>query len=985
MAYKKHIGAEFDSFSILNELPDIIIVLDKNQVVFQNKAATQHIGKIKNVKTFLNYFCKDESSRLSQFISDKITTTKKAISPFIARFKVKKGLITYEIDLKTIHTYKMVILKDHSIAFPDVEEGVYFEYTLGKESTLDCVLGHPLKLLGASTKRIKVAGGFDQLFNKSNGKSFTGFLKALNKKSDTIKLPFPIKNKQLDHAILLRYEREVCKPTGLIKLRAHLIESSIHESVKKLREEAHQKLDLILNNSNEVITFYTFYPKEKYVFVSPNIEKILGFKAEQLLTDNHFFEKRLKSDLKQYRMEVSWLKKNQRLQRDENRQFDYKIINNKGQDVWIENSLVPIKSKSGKIDFYMNILRDVTAKKEAALAAEVQNTNYRNLLDNSPVAYLIHDRGVCIYVNNAFLKLFKFKNKEQVNGKFLLDFMPVHERKTALERLERLYNQKQRGGHTLNLSIPDSGQNLLDVEISSVLIQFNNRDCVLSLITNIGEQREREEERLRNLATEVSNKKLKHEIRERQEVEKILKDKTAHLSAILESSTHLVWTVDVEFRITSFNKNFADVVKHQRDVVVRNGMRVDEHLDQAGPGYAAYWYPLYERGFKGEKLEFEKEDVINGKIVYRRVFINPIHTPGGAVTELSCIANDITESKHNEQRLVMQTSKLSAIFDSSHHYIWSVDREGHLTSFNRNYFDLVSSLYNTIPYVGFKLDRGVLSQNKEYNDELKNQYALAFSGRATNFEVQTKDRSNQLIYLDIFLNPIYEKSEVVEVSGIAHNITDKKLVQQKMEVSLKEKEILLREVHHRVKNNMQVISSILNLQSSYVSDEYALMLLQESQNRIKTMAYIHESLYQNKSFTSVNFTEYARTLVRNIVQSYSYSSDKIKLEVQTEQVVLSLDNSIPVGLILNELVTNAIKHAFPGNRKGTVFFKLYSTESFVYLEVKDDGVGFAPGVDVLNSHTLGFQLVQTLTEQVEGELTHESKPGETIISVRFKK
>lgn len=195
----------------------------------------------------------------------------------------------------------------------------------------------------------------------------------------------------------------------------------------------------------------------------------------------------------------------------------------------------------------------------------------------------------------------------------------------------------------------------------------------------------------------------------------------------------------------------------------------------------------------------------------------------------------------------------------------------------------------------------------------------------------------------------------------------------------------MREVHHRVKNNMQVISSILNLQSSYVSDEYALMLLQESQNRIKTMAYIHESLYQNKSFTSVNFTEYARTLVRNIIQSYSYSSDKIGLVADTEHVVLSLDNSIPVGLILNELITNAIKHAFPGNRKGTVFFRLYNVESFVYLEVKDDGVGFAPGVDVLNSQSLGFQLVQTLTEQVDGELKYDSKPGETVISVRFRK
>jgi two-component sensor histidine kinase len=279
----------------------------------------------------------------------------------------------------------------------------------------------------------------------------------------------------------------------------------------------------------------------------------------------------------------------------------------------------------------------------------------------------------------------------------------------------------------------------------------------------------------------------------------------------------------------------------------------------------------------------------------------------------------------------------------------------------------------------------VLSQNKEYNDELVTHYELAFNGKATNFEIQTKDRDNQTIFLDIFLNPIYEKSEVVEVSGIAHNITDKKQVQQKMEVSLKEKEILLREVHHRVKNNMQVISSILNLQSSYVSDEYALMLLQESQNRIKTMAYIHESLYQNKSFTSVNFTEYARTLVRNIIQSYSYSSDKIGLVADTEHVVLSLDNSIPVGLILNELITNAIKHAFPGNRKGTVFFRLYNVESFVYLEVKDDGVGFAPGVDVLNSQSLGFQLVQTLTEQVDGELKYDSKPGETVISVRFRK
>jgi two-component sensor histidine kinase len=184
---------------------------------------------------------------------------------------------------------------------------------------------------------------------------------------------------------------------------------------------------------------------------------------------------------------------------------------------------------------------------------------------------------------------------------------------------------------------------------------------------------------------------------------------------------------------------------------------------------------------------------------------------------------------------------------------------------------------------------------------------------------------------------------------------------------------------------MQVISSILNLQSSYVSDEYALTLLKESQNRIKTMAYIHESLYQNKSFTSVNFSDYVYTLVNNIVQSYAASSDKIKLELDIEKVTLSLDSSIPAGLIINEIITNAIKHAFPGDRKGVITFNLRCENNFVILELKDNGVGFASGIDFENSHSLGLQLVNTLIEQIEGKLKFKSeKDHGTEVLVTFK-
>jgi two-component sensor histidine kinase len=184
---------------------------------------------------------------------------------------------------------------------------------------------------------------------------------------------------------------------------------------------------------------------------------------------------------------------------------------------------------------------------------------------------------------------------------------------------------------------------------------------------------------------------------------------------------------------------------------------------------------------------------------------------------------------------------------------------------------------------------------------------------------------------------------------------------------------------------MQVVSSILNLQSSYVSDEYALTLLKESQNRIKTMAYIHESLYQNKSFTSVNFSEYIQTLVNNIVQSYSASQEKIQLSLDIEKITLSLDISIPVGLIINELVTNAIKHGFPDSQTGNITIHLKTKNNFVFLELKDNGVGFASGVDFENSHSLGLQLVNTLIEQIEGKFEFESaKNVGTRVLITFK-
>lgn len=747
--------------------------------------------------------------------------------------------------------------------------------------------------------------------------------------------------------------------------------------------ETKEKFDLITRNGNDIIAFFTFLPTEKYLYVSPNIKKILGYNAEQLLSDSNFFNKRVVGDRKDALVMEKKLLVNQKKNVVKNFYYVFKTLKSNGQEIRLENKFSPILDSQGKIRFYLYVLRDVTQQNIREIEVQNQYINYKNLLDISPVAYMIHKNGICLYANNSLLNILKIKNKNQIIGKSALDFVQKPYEKYALRRLKDVSANKNLKDFSY-FTITDNNGKSVDIEIKSVNIKYNNEDCILALINNLSEQKQREKEKRKTERTQTDNKLLQKEIKERQAIEKSLIEKSAHLTSIFESSTHLIWTVNRNYNVTSYNQNFKNIVKLQHGIDIDQGYKIDEHLKSNIKDYVNFWYPKYNEAFSGKKLEFEKEDYNNRKVV-RQIFINPIYNTENEITEISCIANDVTDSKIYEQKLINQTAKLTAIFDSSHHYIWTIDANYKLTSFNKNYFDLVSSLYNTLPYVGLVLNRGVLSNDKGYNELLEEQYKRAFAGRAVNFEIETLDKNYKKIYLEIFLNPIYESDTVAEVSGIAHNITDSKHNQQRMEISLKEKEVLLREVHHRVKNNMQVVSSILNLQSSYVSDEYALALLKESQNRIKTMAYIHESLYQNKSFTSVNFSDYVHTLVNNIVQSYSYSTEKIKLDLSIEKITLSLDNSIPVGLIINELVTNAIKHAFPNQQTGTISINLKSENNVVFLDLKDDGAGFSAGVDFENSHSLGLQLVNTLIEQIEGNVKFKSKENEgTEILISFK-
>jgi PAS domain S-box-containing protein len=210
--------------------------------------------------------------------------------------------------------------------------------------------------------------------------------------------------------------------------------------------------------------------------------------------------------------------------------------------------------------------------------------------------------------------------------------------------------------------------------------------------------------------------------------------------------------------------------------------------------------------------------------------------------------------------------------------------------------------------------------------------------------------------------------------GVFRDITDRKQAERKIKSSLREKEVLLKEIHHRVKNNLQVISSLLYLQSKNITDQKALGIFKDSQNRVKSMALIHEKLYRSADLARVNFSEYIRSLTGFLMTSCGTGTGGIDLDITTDESELGIDTAIPCGLIINELVTNSMKYAFPGGRKGRIRVELRSREdNHIEIVIGDDGVGLPKHFELEKADTLGLRLVNTLVKQING--TVELDPG----------
>jgi PAS domain S-box-containing protein len=385
---------------------------------------------------------------------------------------------------------------------------------------------------------------------------------------------------------------------------------------------------------------------------------------------------------------------------------------------------------------------------------------------------------------------------------------------------------------------------------------------------------------------------------------------------------------------------------------------------------------------RGEQNKFEFHHTTADGPRYLQARLVPEFGPDGSVATVLNIVRDLTERYEVETLLRKSEEKFKRIFVDSPLAILTYDRHGLLTDANPAALQTVGAIA-VEDLVGLRLfDNPQLTPARlaqlDKQEIVSFQSILDFDNiRRLGFYSPTK---SGLIHIDWVITR-YPYGYLVQIQ----DITDRKEAMAQIRKALEEKEVLLRELYHRTKNNMAVISALLEMQSSYLKDDQLQAAFRETQNRIQTMALVHQKLYQSQDLSHLDLSDYIRELGQLLMTSYEVLPDRITLVLNTRPVSVLIDTAIACGLILNELISNALKHAFPGDVPGEITIELNRPAADeILVQVADNGVGVPEDFDFRKSDTLGLLTVFAIGEhQLQGQVTFENDGGVSC-QLRFK-
>jgi PAS domain S-box-containing protein len=348
--------------------------------------------------------------------------------------------------------------------------------------------------------------------------------------------------------------------------------------------------------------------------------------------------------------------------------------------------------------------------------------------------------------------------------------------------------------------------------------------------------------------------------------------------------------------------------------------------------------------------------------------------------QTDALQSEIAERQRAETALQESSQSYMRLFDSVTEAIYVQDAKGRFLNINRGALTMYG--YSREEVIG-QTPAMLTAPGMNDLDRLTQQLDLARRGFPQSFEWWGKRKNGEVFPKEVSLNRgTYFGQDVI--LAVARDISVRKKTEEQLRASLQEKEVLLKEIHHRVKNNLQVISSLLYLQSQSVGDETMLGMFQDSQNRIRSMALVHERLYMSTDLNRIDMDGYLRDLVTGLVRSMCPLGSPITVVTSAENIFLNIETAIPCGLIVNELVTNALKYAFPPRAEGEISVRIAPGGSSRYvLTVRDNGIGLPEHVSVEGTKSLGLHLVSILAAQLEGAVETSRREG-TMFTVTFR-
>jgi PAS domain S-box-containing protein len=689
--------------------------------------------------------------------------------------------------------------------------------------------------------------------------------------------------------------------------------------------------------------------------------------------------------------------------------FEHQLILPGNETRWLRWTDRAIFDNGKKIIEYQSVGRDITESKQAEIALKESEAKFRKLVESTNVINWEYDNNTesYIYVSPQAEAILGYPAKEWLEPFFWNNHLHPDDKEWAVKFSNNKIN------------------NFEDHEFEYRMIAFDGSVKWFKDITSV--------ELSKGKAAVIYG--IIIDITEKKKTEQRLYDTQLRLSILLNNLSNVVFYETGGGR-DFITENILGLTGYAADEFIRNKNLFTSLMNPDDAKYIKksleQWHKEKEPGILTNEFRIKKND---GTMLWLEDHLFKVTPPDGP-KYMTGIMLDVTERKKTEEDIRQKNEEVSLLYEASKIFNSTLEEDevynslyelivkiidcDELNIYNYNSGSKsLNHIYKSVKGLSHKIlsreaDRMFINNYSHLSRVINDAANFSFEGRDITKNKNEKEYYSVLIPLKtegltsgivhlisrnanlVSDEKIQMLDALVQQAALAgsnatlykqakNEIEERKKAEEKIKLSLEEKELLIKEIHHRVKNNLQIVSSLLKLQTGYLKDKEAQQMLIESQNRVKSMALVHQKLYQSNDLTNIDFHDYIRQLLFHLFHVYQAKSDKIRLNIRADELKIGVDTAIPCGLIINELVSNSLKHAFPGEYSGTIEVALFLDKlDYFHLSIKDNGIGFPDSIDFRNTSSLGLQLIITLTEQLEGNISMNNSGG-TEFQIVFKK